>query len=81
MPGQLRRRRRAPDAAGVRPPVPPGVHRPVAPAPPDVPRVPDVADAEPHADAARRGHAAGDGEDVMTVGTDKVLACFSFFPS
>lgn len=61
----------------MRPPLPQGVRRPVAPAPPDVPRVPDVAAAEPHADAARRGHAAGNGEDVVTIGTE-ILPCFSF---
>jgi hypothetical protein len=41
------------------------------------PRVPDVAAAEPHADASRRGHAAGNGEDVVTIGTE-ILPCFSF---
>uniref|UniRef100_A0A804M582 Uncharacterized protein n=1 Tax=Zea mays TaxID=4577 RepID=A0A804M582_MAIZE len=77
LPRQLRRRRGAPDAARLRPPVPPRVRRPVAPLPPDVPRVPDVAGAEPHADAARRGHAAGDGRYVDVVVTTARTGFFS----
>lgn len=50
----------------------------MAPAAPDVPRLPDVAVAEPHDDATRRGHAVGNGEDVvLTIGKDHVLVFFS----
>jgi hypothetical protein len=47
-----------------------------------VPRVPDVAGAEPHANTTRRGHAAGNVQDVdvvMTTGTDRLLLLFSPF--
>uniref|UniRef100_A0A0A9FM59 Uncharacterized protein n=1 Tax=Arundo donax TaxID=35708 RepID=A0A0A9FM59_ARUDO len=57
--GQLRRRQRAPDAVVARPPVPPGVHLPVAPAPPHIPMC--------------RGQAVSNDEAVvMTIGTDQM---------
>jgi len=58
VPGRVRRRRRAPDAASVRARLPPALRRPMAAAAPDVPCLPLAAGAQTsRGDSSGRAHA------------------------